>query len=422
MKLTEGKCNTKDTEGANTRVGKDITEQKRAGKEIQEAWEYAQNITETVREPLLVLDSDLRVVSANRSFYDTFKVAEHETKGFLIYDLGNRQWDIPRLRLLLEEVLTVNSSFDNFDIEHDFPTIGHKAMLVNARKVKQKMGHDKLILVAIEDITERKRAEEKLKETLVSRNELVIEVAERKRAEKKLKETVAALERSNAELERFAYVASHDLQEPLRMVISFTQLLEKRYQDKLDADAHDFINFAVGGASRMQNLINDLLAYSRVSQRSKPFEPTNMEEVFEAAVANLQIAIKESKTKVNHDPLPGVMADEGQLVQVFQNLISNAIKFRGKELPCVQVSAMYKEGECVFSVKDNGIGIDPQYFDRIFIIFQRLHGQEYPGTGAGLSIAKRIVERHGGRIWLESEPGKGSTFYFSIPAKGGKPV
>jgi len=420
--MTEGNRNTKDTEGANARVGKDITEQKRAEKEVQNAWEYAQDIIETVRESLLVLDTNLRVVSANRSFYDTFKVTEHETKGFLIYDLGNRQWDIPCLRLLLEEVLPANRSFDNFDIEHDFPTVGHKAMLVNAREVKQEMGHDKLILVAIEDITERKRAEEKLKETLVSRNELAIEVAERKRAEEKLKQTVAALEHSNAKLERFAYIASHDLQEPLRMVSSFTQLLEKRYKDKLDADAHDFINFAVDGARRMQNLINDLLAYSRVSPRGKPFEPTNTEEVFEAAVANLQIAIKESKSKVTHDALPSVMADEGQLVQVFQNLISNGIKFRGKEPPRVQVSAMHKEGEWVFSVKDNGIGIDPQYFDRVFIIFQRLHGHEYPGTGAGLSIAKRIVERHGGRIWVESEPGKGSVFYFSIPAKGGKPV
>jgi len=248
------------------------------------------------------------------------------------------------------------------------------------------------------------------------------DIAGYKLAEEKLKQTVAALEHSNAELERFAYIASHDLQEPLRMVSSFTQLLEKRYKDKLDADAHDFINFAVDGARRMQNLINDLLAYSRVSPRGKPFEPTNTEEVFEAAVANLQIAIKESKSKVTHDALPSVMADEGQLVQVFQNLISNGIKFRGKEPPRVQVSAMHKEGEWVFSVKDNGIGIDPQYFDRVFIIFQRLHGHEYPGTGAGLSIAKRIVERHGGRIWVESEPGKGSVFYFSIPAKGGKPV
>jgi PAS domain S-box-containing protein len=245
------------------------------------------------------------------------------------------------------------------------------------------------------------------------------DITERKQAEERLKETMADLERSNAELERFAYVASHDLQEPLRMVASYTQLLEKRYKDRLDADAHDFINYAVDGAKRMQNLINDLLAYSRIGTRGKPFEPTDCEAVFKAAVANLDVAIKENKTKVTHDPLPTVVADEGQLVQVLQNLIGNAIRFRGKQPPRVHVSARPDKDKLVFSVKDNGIGIDPQYFDRIFIIFQRLHS-EVPGTGTGLAIAKRIVERHGGRIWIESQPGKGSTFLFTIPMKGEK--
>ena len=244
------------------------------------------------------------------------------------------------------------------------------------------------------------------------------DITERKRMEEELKKTMAELERSNAELERFAYVASHDLQEPLRMVSSYTQLLEKRYKDKLDADANDFINFAVDGAKRMQQLINDLLAYSRVGTRGKPFELTDCEAVFEAAVANLDMAIKENKAKMTHDPLPTVMADEGQLVQLFQNLIGNAIKFRGKQPPRVHISAQPDKDKWVFSVKDNGIGIDPQYFERIFIIFQRLHSEGYPGTGTGLSIIKRIVERHGGRIWIESQLGKGSTFYFTIPMKG----
>jgi light-regulated signal transduction histidine kinase (bacteriophytochrome) len=168
----------------------------------------------------------------------------------------------------------------------------------------------------------------------------------------------------------------------------------------------------------MQQLINDLLTYSRVGTRGKPFAPTDCEAVFDAAVANLDISIKESKAKVAHDRLPTVMADEGQLVQLFQNLIGNGIKFHGKKLPRVHVSAEQNEKEWVFSVKDNGIGIDPQYFDRVFIIFQRLHRAEYPGTGIGLAIAKRIVHRHGGRIWIESQPGKGSTLYFTIPLKG----
>jgi signal transduction histidine kinase len=252
------------------------------------------------------------------------------------------------------------------------------------------------------------RMTSELKTTLVSRDELASEVVERKKTE-------AELRRSNAELERFAYVSSHDLQEPLRMVTSYVQLLEKRYKNKLDQDADDFIYFAVDGAKRMQNLINDLLAYSRVDSRTKPFQPVNMENALRVAVNNLSVAINENEAVITNGPLPTVMADEGQIIQVFQNLLSNAVKFHGSQPPKVHVSALKKAGEWIFAVQDNGIGIEPQYFERIFEIFQRLHGHEYPGTGAGLSIAMRIVERHGGRIWLESRPGIGSTFYFSIP-------
>jgi light-regulated signal transduction histidine kinase (bacteriophytochrome) len=201
-------------------------------------------------------------------------------------------------------------------------------------------------------------------------------------------------------------------------VSSYTQLIEKRYKDKLDADAHDFINFAVDGAKRMQQLINDLLAYSRVGTRGKPLEPTDCKKILRAAIANLDVAIRESGAVVTHDPLPHVMADETQLLQLFQNLIGNAVKFHGKKPPRVHVSAKPQGDKWVFSVKDNGIGIDPQYFERIFIIFQRLHGEGYSGTGTGLAIAKRTVERHDGRIWVKSEPGKGSTFYFTLPATG----
>jgi signal transduction histidine kinase len=261
---------------------------------------------------------------------------------------------------------------------------------------------------------------EKLTETLVSRDELMGEIAERKRVESELRKTLVELERSNAELEQFAYVASHDLQEPLRMVSSYTQLLERRYKDKLDGDAHDFINFAVDGAKRMQQLIDDLLTYSRVGTRGKPMKPADSQSVLNATIANLSVAIQESGAVVTYDPLPLVMADEIQLVQLFQNLIGNAIKFHGDKPPRVHVSAKQNGNRWVFSVKDNGIGIDPQYFERIFLIFQRLHREEYPGTGTGLAIAKRIVERHGGQIWIESQPGKGSTFYFTMPMKGEK--
>lgn len=253
------------------------------------------------------------------------------------------------------------------------------------------------------------------------------DITDRKRAEKKLKRTVTDLERSNAELQQFAYVASHDLQEPLRMVSSYVQLLAERYKGKLDSDADDFIAFAVDGALRMQTLINDLLTYSRVGTRGKPFEPTDCEAVLEQVLANLKLAIEESGAVITHDALPTVMADSSQLVQLIQNLTDNAIKFRSEETPRVHISVTKGSGirgqrskstnhkVWIFSVRDNGIGIDPEFFDRIFTIFQRLHNlEEYPGTGIGLAVCKKIVERHGGRIWVESEPGKGTTFFFTI--------
>jgi signal transduction histidine kinase len=238
---------------------------------------------------------------------------------------------------------------------------------------------------------------------------------------RQLKRWEHELRRSNQNLQEFAYVVSHDLQEPLRTVASYTQLLARRYRGKLDADADQFIAYAVDGAERMQRLIDDLLVLSRVGSRGGRFEPADCEAALAHAADNLKVAIEESRAALTHDPLPTVAADEGQLVQLFQNLVANAIKFHGEAPPRVHVSAEQNAGEWILAVEDNGIGIDAEHFDRIFTIFQRLHTrQEYSGTGIGLAICRRIVEGHGGRIWVASEPGKGSTFYFTLPASLGK--
>jgi signal transduction histidine kinase len=239
-------------------------------------------------------------------------------------------------------------------------------------------------------------------------------LAERKEAEQALSLKARELARSNKELEEFAYVAAHDLQEPLRMVTNYVQLLAKRYKGRLDQDADDFISFAAEGATRMKDLIDDLLAYSRVAPREKA--PTDCAVVFKQVLKSLGPLIEENGATVTAHDLPEIESDPAQLAQLFQNLIGNAIKFRREEPPEVRVSAEKQGNEWLFSVKDNGMGIEPQYFDRIFTVFQRLHRrEEYPGTGIGLALCKKIVESQGGRIWVESESGVGSTFYFTLP-------
>ncbi|MDX1522466.1 MAG: ATP-binding protein [Anaerolineae bacterium] len=275
------------------------------------------------------------------------------------------------------------------------------------------------LLIAFTNITERVN----LRRELTRTNEaLKVEIKERKRAQEELA-------RSNQELEQFAYVASHDLQEPLRMVKSYVQFLAADYKGQLDADADRFINYAVDGANRMATLIDDLLAFSRVGTQGKPFQPTNCNAVLEEIMADLTAVIDEGQAQVTWDSLPTVTADRSQLTQLLRNLVSNGIKYRGEAPPRVHIAAELApaaadmgetEGsageEWRFSVRDNGIGIAPEHYERIFLMFKRLHHRsEYPGTGIGLAICQKIVERHGGRIWVESEPGNGSIFYFTLP-------
>ena len=260
------------------------------------------------------------------------------------------------------------------------------------------------------DITERRRTEQELQKYKVQLEELVAA----RTAE--LAQRVEELARSNADLEYFAYVASHDLQEPLRMVASYTKLLERRYKGKLDSDADEFIGFAIAGAKRMQTMIQDLLSLSRITTKGRSFQLTEARAACDTALEDLRTAIEESHAVMSVGPLPAVLADAAQLAQLFQNLIGNAIKYRKANGPEIHVAARLEENHWVFSVQDNGIGIEPQYFERIFQMFQRLHTREqYSGTGIGLAICRKIVERHGGKIWVESQPGQGSTFLFTIP-------
>ncbi|MDD3984939.1 MAG: ATP-binding protein [Methanobacterium sp.] len=259
-----------------------------------------------------------------------------------------------------------------------------------------------------------KKSDQKGKKTSILAS--IHDISKRKQRDEKLKRTVDELKRSNKELKRFAYVSSHDLQEPLRMVTLYSQLLEKRYKNSLDNDANDFINYIVENAKRMKQLIEDLLEYSKVTNDAKKFGNVDLEKVVDIVISNLSIPITGNNVNITRKNLPTIFADENQMLQVFQNLITNAIKFKGKKHSEIHISAKKEEGKWIFAIKDNGIGIKPDYVDQIFEVFKRLHTkEEYPGTGIGLSIVQKIINHHGGRIWVESEPGHESTFYFTIP-------
>jgi PAS domain S-box-containing protein len=333
----------------------------------------------------LILNQNLQVLKANKTFYEMFQTSREETEGRLVYGLGNGQWNIPRLRELLENILPAHLTFRDFEVTHAFEHVGRKVMLLNASEIFNPNANARTILLAIEDITDRKQAEEALRTT-------------------------------NAELQHFAYALTHDLQEPLRMVVNFTELLRSEYAGKLDEEADQFISYSVEGARRIEDLLKALLAYWEVAERERDSSASiDCGAVLAKALLNLQAAIAESGALVTCDPLPTVVAEEILLMQLFQNLISNSIKYRGEETPRIHVSAKRVAEEWLFAVRDNGIGIDPPDADRVFGLFKRLHGSEIPGTGIGLAICKKVAERQGGRIWVESETGRGATFKFTIP-------
>jgi PAS domain S-box-containing protein len=367
-------------------IEENVTDQKRMEETLQASESRYRGIFEGVQDAILVESLAGEILDVNERACEMFGFSRDEMltktvddlvpEGYLAIIPGNLVTPvIPENPM---ETINVRSNGEFFPVE------------ITARL--QEIGEEMVMLVVVRDITERKQVE------------------------KELEKSKLELEQSNTDLERFASIASHDMREPLRAISGFASLLLKRCSNQLDTIGEEYIDYILDGTKRLQELIDALLMYSRVGTKVKAFNPTDCEELLKGVTSSLTVAIEESSAVITHDPLPNVIGDRVQLEQLFQNILSNAIKFRGSKRPEIHIGLARIHNEWQFSVKDNGIGIEAQYHDRIFDIFQRLHTQtEYPGTGLGLAICKRIVERHGGRIWVESEPGSGSTFFFTIP-------
>lgn len=352
------------------------------------------DIIDTVREPLLVLDPEFRVTQANRAFFRTFRVEREQTIGKVLFTLGDGQWDIAPLRELLRDKLAVEPQLYDFDVDHVFPGIGRKVMLLNARMVVHGPGEPRMILLAIEDVTERRTTERRL--------------AEQHRE----------LQRSNAALEEFASVASHDLQEPLRKILSFGERLHMYAGPSLDGNARQQLDRMLSAAARMRTLINDLMAYSQVTTRVHPFARTDLASVAREVISDLETTVADAGGYVEVGTLPVIEADALQMRQLLQNLLGNALKYSRKDLsPIVRLDGSCVDGRnCTITVADNGIGFDEEHKEKIFRMFERLHNRkEYEGSGIGLAICRKIVERHGGTIAATSSAGQGATFTVVLP-------
>lgn len=386
----------KTSDGGIIGIRLDVTELKTQERALARKTELLQATLDNISQGLSAYDGDLRLIAFNRRYLEVMQFpAEFGALGRPFQDFtrhcalrGDYGPGDPEVHVAQRVSLVCGGEHA---LERTIP--GGTVIEIRGRPLP---GGG--FVATYTDITERKRQAEALEANAL-----------------RLEEAARELKQSNTELEQFAYIASHDLQEPLRMVGSYCQLLQRRYKGKLDKDADEFIGFAVEGATRMQRMINDLLAYSRVGRSGKGFAPVPLGEVVRAAVANVQIAIEESGAQVRWKDLPTVEGEKSQLLQVFQNLIGNAIKFRGDRVPEIDIAARKDGEDWHLSVRDNGIGIEPQYVERIFLIFQRLHDRsKYDGTGIGLAVCKKVVEQHGGRIWVESAPGQGSTFHFTL--------
>jgi len=377
------------------RIRESEQERRHAEETVTRERDKAQQYLDIAGVMFVVIDAEHRVTLINRKGCECLGYNETEIIGQNWFDHFIPEYDREGSRRVFLQLISGETALNEYYENSVLTRSGSERLIAwHNAALKDEKGNITGTLSSGEDITERKEAE------------------------KELRKMTDELSRSNTDLQQFAYAASHDLQEPLRAVAGFVQLLEKRYKDRLDEKGHEFIDYTVDGVKRMQSLIRDLLEYSRLETKKKAFESVNCSVALEKALWNLHKAVEESKSEITYDLLPTVTADASQITSLFQNLIGNALKFKGRQRPEIHISAYKSDDEWIFSVRDNGIGIDPAHFERIFSIFQRLHTrEEYEGTGVGLTICKRIVERHGGRIWVESESGKGSVFYFTMPDK-----
>ncbi len=414
---------------------------------LNESYEYSEAIVRTMHEPMLVLGKDLRVKSANKAFYKKFGVTEEQTEGVLLYDLGNKQWNIPALRELLEDIIPKNSQFYNYEVKHTFLNLGEKIMSLNASRIIQKTHREQLILLVIADITEVRHLllEKELKEKTLLNREISERKAEKIRLEKaveertrELKEANEALEDKNKELlnmnhelEAFTYISSHDMQEPLRKIQTFAGIVLERENQNLSDNGKNYFRLMQQSAQRMQQLIKDLLAFSRLSAAERKFENVNLAIIVDEVKADLKEVILEKEARVDATKLCDVRIIPFQFRQLMLNLIGNSLKFSDPQRPPrikistrnikyekLNINTLSPEKEyCHIQIDDNGIGFEEEFNTKIFEVFQKLHGKdEYSGTGIGLAIVKKVVDNHNGIITATSKLGEGTTFHIYIPA------
>lgn len=354
--------------------------------QLRETLEFTESIVDTVREPMLVLDGTLNVTNASRSFYQVFGFEPKDTIGRFLYDLGDRQWNVPALRQLLEEVLPRDQKVTDFEVAHTFPTLGSRVMLLNACKLWRPGNHTERILLAIEDVTERKRIESQLL-------------------------------RSNEDLQRFAYVAAHDLRSPVHGALRMSQLLARRLQGAVAKDDSSLLAESIQNLERVAALMQDILTFSEAGHAPQQLTLVPLKEPLDAALLNINHHVEDCTAAVNVGPMPSLLVDRTQMIMVFQNLLGNALKYRRPVPLKIDVQAHQSAGFWQISISDNGQGFEPQYVEAIFEPFKRLHGPNVPGSGIGLATCRRIIDRQGGRLWAESAYGQGSTFHFTIPDK-----